>query len=977
MSSPAGLFDGYRILAPPFGAEDGRRLARELFGVDGESTELGSHQDRNFRIVPADGDAVVLKIANPHFGRPSLEMQNAAMGYLAGAGLPFATPRPVPSLDGRLIVPVERDGLEYDVRMVGYLPGEPLTACGHVCPSARVAYGRMAGRIALALAPFDHPAADRVLQWDLKHARAVVDELVRYVADPERLALVDRAMRTHDAAMERLAPQLRVQVIHGDVTDYNVLGERDAAGRLQPTAVIDFGDMTRSFLAGEAAVAAAALAGRDPETALQTIADVVRGFHAELPLSEPELAAVFPLVLGRAASGAVSTEQQAGLEPENRYANDLIDIDWGNLAAVAGIDPALAEAAIRAACGLDPHPGAAGVHAFLRGRRFTPPVDPAGRRLTLADLGVASGSYAFGEWETAEGVARAAGSAPGELSIGRYGEARLHRSVTGDAAEPQTVHLGADVFAAEGEPVRAPLAGMVISVEGDRLTMLLEPDGVPPVYLLFEGIRASAPPGPVSEGERLGEVAPAGGRPLPHLHLQLALADVESLPGWAPPSLRDAWLALCPDPSPLLGIDTAVHEPRASDLLVRRRGVVAGAQRTYFEQPPEMVRGWRNRLYDADGREYLDMVNNVAVLGHSHPAVADAATRQMRLLNTNSRFLLSSITRFAERLAELVPDPLGAVFLVSSGSEANELALRIARTVTGRTDVLAVEGAYHGWTSATFGVSTSPADDPDDPPSWLRVVPQPNPYRGALGTQAAPYADAVRDRAAGAAALISEPVLGNAGGVMPPKGYVEQAYAHVREAGGLCIADEVQVGYGRLGHWFWAFEGQGVVPDIVTVAKATGNGHPLGAVITTREIADAFGDRHSFFSSVGGSPVSCEIGIAVLDTIRDERLQQNARDVGARLRAGLEELAERHALIGAVHGTGLYLGAELVRDHGTLEPATEEAYAICERLRELGVIDQPTADHENVLKVKPPLCISAEDADAFVARLDRVLTEGW
>jgi 4-aminobutyrate aminotransferase-like enzyme/Ser/Thr protein kinase RdoA (MazF antagonist) len=977
MTSPAGLFDGYRILAPPFDPDGGRRLGRELFGVDGDSTELGSHQDRNFKIVTADGRAVVLKVANPHFGRPSLEMQNAAMEYLAGAGLPFATPRPVPSLDGRLIVPVERDGLEYDVRMVGYLPGEPLTACGYVSPSVRVAYGRMAGRIALALAPFDHPAAERVLQWDLKHARAVVDELVRYVSDPERLALVERAMRAHDAAMERLPPQLRVQVIHGDVTDYNVLGERDPAGRLQPTALIDFGDMTRSYLAGEAAVAAAAIAGRDPETALQAIADVIRGFHEELPLTDPELAAVFPLVLGRAASGAVSTEQQAGLEPDNRYANDLIDIDWGNLAAVAGIDPALAEAAIRAACGIDPHPGTARVHAFLAGRRFTPPVDPAGRRLALADLGVGSDRYAFGDWEMPEGVARAAGSAPGELSIGRYGEPRLHRSTTGGVTEPRTVHLGADVFAPEGEPVRAPFGGTVISVEGDRLTMLLEPDGVPPVRLIIEGITASAEPGPLAEGDRLGEVGPAEGRALPHLHLQLALLGVDPVPGWAPPSLRDAWLAICPDPSPLLGIDATAHEERAPDLLVQRRDVVAGAQRTYFEHPPEMVRGWRHRLYDADGREYIDMVNNVAVLGHSHPAVAGAAVRQLRLLNTNSRFLMRSITRFAERLAELVPDPLGAVFLVNSGSEANELALRIARTVTGRTDVLAVEGAYHGWTGVTFGVSTSPADDPDAPPSWLRVVPQPNPYRGTLGAEAGPYADAVRDLAAGAAALISEAVLGNAGGVLPPAGYVEQAYAHVRAAGGLCIADEVQVGYGRLGHWFWAFEGQGVVPDIVTVAKATGNGHPVGAVITTREIAESFGDRHSFFSSVGGSPVSCEVGIAVLDAIRDEHLQENACDIGARLRTGLDELAERHPLIGAVHGTGLYLGVELVRDHETLEPATDEAYAICERLRELGVIDQPTGDFENVLKVKPPLCISAADADAFVARLDRVLTEGW
>jgi 4-aminobutyrate aminotransferase-like enzyme/Ser/Thr protein kinase RdoA (MazF antagonist) len=977
VSAPAGLFDGYRILAPPFDAADGRRLARELFGVDGESQELGSHQDRNFRIDRGNGRSVVLKIANPHFGRPSLEMQNAAMVELAGAGLPFDTPEPVAALDGRLIAQTERDGVEYDVRMVGYLPGEPLTGCRYLAPAVRVAFGRIAGRIALALADFDHPAAGRVLQWDLKHARAVVDELVQYVSSPERLALVERAMRRHDDAIERLAPKLRVQVIHGDVTDFNVLGRRNRAGRLEPVALIDFGDMTRTYLAGEAAVAAAAIAGRDPRTALQSITDVVRGFHAELPLTEAELAAIFPLVLGRAASGAVSTEQQAGLEPGNRYANDLIEVDWGNLAAVAAIDPPLAEAAIRAACGLDPCPAASGVRTFLMGRPFTPPVDAGGRRLALADLGVASERYAHGEWETAEGVSAAAAGGPGELAVGRYGEARLHRARSGGEQEPETVHLGADVFAAEGEEVRAPLAGTVTASDGDRLTLLADPGAAPPFRVILEGLRPDVAEGAVAEGQRLGTVGPAGGRALPHLHVQIAVTDGDPVPGWAPPSLREAWLALCPDPSPLLGIETAVRSDPPAELLARRHAVVAGSQRTFFERPPEMVRGWRNRLYDADGREYLDMVNNVAVLGHSHPAVARAAWRQLRLLNTNSRFLLRSMNRFAERLAALVPEPLGAVYFVNSGSEANELALRIARAVTGRTDVLAVEGAYHGWTGVTFAVSTSPADDPGEPPSWLRVVPQPNPYRGRLGPDAGPYAAAVREAAAGAAALISEPVLGNAGGVLPPAGYLEQAYAHVRAAGGLCIADEVQVGYGRLGEWFWAFESQGVVPDIVTIAKATGNGHPVGAVITTHEIAERFGEQHGFFSSVGGTPVSCEIGIAVLDAIRDEGLQENARAVGARLRAGLEALAERHPVIGAVHGRGLYLGVDLVRDRATLEPAADEAYAICERLRELGVIDQPTGDFENVLKVKPPLCITAADADAYVARLDRVLTEGW
>ena len=235
----------------------------------------------------------------------------------------------------------------------------------------------------------------------------------------------------------------------------------------------------------------------------------------------------------------------------------------------------------------------------------------------------------------------------------------------------------------------------------------------------------------------------------------------------------------------------------------------------------------------------------------------------------------------------------------------------------------------------------------------------------------------MRACAGGAAAFICEPVLGNAGGLLVPPGYLAAAYAHVREAGGLCISDEVQVGYGRLGEWFWAFQQQDAVPDIVTMAKSTGNGQPLGAVATSREIADVFHRNAGFFSSVGGSPLSCRIGLAVLDAIRDERLAENAAAVGAHLRRSLEQLAERHRLIGAVHGTGLYLGVELVRDRDAKTPAKHEAYAICERMLELGVIVQPTGDHENVLKVKPPLCIDAADADLFVATLDRVLAEGW
>jgi 4-aminobutyrate aminotransferase-like enzyme len=546
------------------------------------------------------------------------------------------------------------------------------------------------------------------------------------------------------------------------------------------------------------------------------------------------------------------------------------------------------------------------------------------------------------------------------------------------------VHLGVDVFARVGEPVRSPRDAVAVAAGEGRVTLDVELGDAGRCRLVLDGVEPAAGLSDgVAAGSVVGRIAPRPDRPA-HVHIQLCVEPIDDLPGWCAPAERDAWLGLCPDPSTLIGTAAAAPPPERARLLALRRHAVADAQELYFRDPPRIVRGWRNYLYDEDARPYLDMVNNVAVLGHSHPAVAAAAQRALRTINTNSRFNYDAIARFGERLVELTPEPLDRVFFVSTGSEANDLALRLARAYTGREEVIAVAGAYHGWTTATYAVSTAPYDNPsaaENPPPGLRLVPAADTYRGPIGPDDPEagrlYAEYVRDAAPGAAAFICEPVLGNWGGIFAPDGYLEQAFGHVREAGGVCIADEVQVGYGRLGEWFWAFEQQGAVPDIITIAKSTGNGHPVGAVITTTAIAEAFGRNAGFFSSVGGSPLSCDIGLAVLDVMRDERLQENALRVGTHLRDRLRELAGRHPLIGAVHGHGLYLGAELVRDRPGTTPATEEAYGIGERMRELGVIVQPTGERMNVLKIKPPLCIPLEDADLFADTLDRVLTEGW
>ncbi len=407
----------------------------------------------------------------------------------------------------------------------------------------------------------------------------------------------------------------------------------------------------------------------------------------------------------------------------------------------------------------------------------------------------------------------------------------------------------------------------------------------------------------------------------------------------------------------------------------------------HYEQPLKVVRGSMQYLYDETGREYLDAVNNVCHVGHCHPRVVHAAQEQIALLNTNTRYLYDSLVQYVERLCGAFPEPLSVCYLVCSGSEANDLALRLARAHTNRTDVVVVDGAYHGNTSALVEISPYKYKGPGGAgaPPHVHEVIMPDRYRGPYKDEdgaGEAFAQHVQDaigqahgagRAVGA--FLCEPLMGPAGQIVLPKNYLKAAYAHVREAGGVCVADEVQVGFGRVGTHFWAFETQEVVPDIVTLGKPIGNGHPMAAVITTPEIAASFDTGMEYFNTFGGNPVSCAVGLAVLDVIEEDGLQANALAVGGRLKSRLAALMAQHAAIGDVRGLGLFLGVELVVDRETQEPAADLAARVIEGMKDRGVLIGTDGPLCNVLKIKPPMVFSEANADFLVAMLDQVLAE--
>ena len=601
------------------------------------------------------------------------------------------------------------------------------------------------------------------------------------------------------------------------------------------------------------------------------------------------------------------------------------------------------------------------------------------------------------------------------LGIGRYNEARLlytsdvFKSTDG---ERRTIHIGIDLFMKALSPVFAPLDGVIHSFANNAAPLDYGPaivvqhefdDGRVRFFTLYGHLSEQSLDGlyagmPVKRGDRIASIGapPTNGGWPPHLHFQIicdVLGNEGDFPGVAPASQRDVWLSICPDPNLILGIPENCFPSPLLDsdrILDLRRKHLGPSLSIAYRTPLNIVKGWKQYLYDDEGRAYLDAVNNVAHVGHCHPRVVRAAREQMAVLNTNTRYLHENIARFAERLSATLPDPLSVCFFVCSGSEANELALRLALAHTKGLDIICVDGAYHGNTTSLIDISPYKFDGPGGsgaPPRVHKVI-MPDTYRGpyksgdpSAGEKYAGHVGEVIERIQHSgkrvSAFICESALGCGGQIILPDRYLSEAYRHVRAAGGVCIADEVQTGLGRVGSHFWAFETQGVLPDIVTIGKPLGNGHPLAAVVTTPEIAASFNNGMEYFNTFGGNPVSCAVGLAVLDVIEEERMQENALDVGAYLKSGLEELKNRHPVIGDVRGMGLFLGVELVLDPETLAPGGKQAAYVAERMKQRGILISTDGPRHNVLKIKPPMVFAEANADELIRRFAQILKESF
>lgn len=424
-------------------------------------------------------------------------------------------------------------------------------------------------------------------------------------------------------------------------------------------------------------------------------------------------------------------------------------------------------------------------------------------------------------------------------------------------------------------------------------------------------------------------------------------------------------------------------------LAMRKRLIGQSCKLFYSDNPVKIIRAKGQYLFDENGTRYLDCISNVQHVGHCHSAITKAAAAQMELLNTNTRFLHDNIVTYADRLAATLPPKLCVFYFVNSGSEANDLALRLAQQYTQHEDVIVLDHAYHGHLTSLIDISPYKFRKLTGQKEWVHVAPLPDTYRGMYGADhpspGQAYADTVKElitqvqsEGRKIAAFFAESLPSVGGQIIFPEGYSARVAEYVRSAGGVFVADEVQTGFGRVGTHFWGFQLQGehFCPDIVTMGKPMGNGHPLACVVTTSEIANAFtANGVEYFNTFGGNPVSCAIGLAVLDVIEKENLRENAIRVGEMLKKLLGDLYSKHEIVGDVRGAGLFVGLELVTDRALKTPATKTAGYVVKRLKEDHMVVSTDGPWDNILKFKPPMCFSMDDAYQVTQCIDRILTE--
>lgn len=996
-------------------ATQAEKILLECFEIKGNASPLPGYVDFNFRIKIENEEGYILKISRPDENKKYLDFQQNLLQSIEASDDELIAPQAIKDKNNDLISEVkDEQGETRYVRLLSWVSGRVWSSVNPQLEDFRFSLGEQCGLLTKALQNFDHPEAHYVFEWDVAQSLWTKDQLHLFTNQKKEVIsyFQNRFEASHTSYKE-----LRKSVVHNDPNDNNIIISDDL---INPKAIaaIDYGDAIYTQIINDLAILCAYgnFGHNDP---LNASLAFVKGYHSKFPLLEQEIAHLYNAIAMRLVIIVTRAAMSKIEEPDNEYLWISEQPAWEVLNKWYQVAPEFAHSSFRGACGFTANPNEQKFKDWASKQNFKlselfPTIQK--NEASIIDLSVSSTwmghEKEFNNLELFQfKIEQLQKETPDKILAGGYLEPRpIYTSTEYDRVgnsgrESRSIHLGIDFWLPHKTPVHSLLDGEVIIAVNDKgdkeyggLVVLEHKTETFTFYTLYGHLSVESASNNkkgdiIKKGEQIGLLGnyPENGNWAPHLHFQVMLSMLDykiDFPGVAYVSEMDVWKSICPDPNLLFQLKSLQNKNKTNhnELINYRKKHLGKSLSLQYDVPIEMVRGAGQYLMDSFGRKYLDTVNNVAHVGHENYSVVKAGQEQMALINTNSRYLHENINALAKELIETLPPELNVLHFVNSGSEANELAIRMVKAYNGERDIIASEVGYHGNSNMCIDISSYKFDGKggQGAPEHTHIFPLPDSFRGKYrgentgdeyASEVQKQIENIQKKGRNVGGFIIEPIISCGGQIELPNGFLNKTYQLVREAGGICISDEVQTGCGRMGKTFWGFQLHNVVPDIVTIGKPLGNGHPIAAVACTQEVANRFANGMEYFNTFGGNPVSCAIGAEVIRTVKRDKLQENALQVGEFLKAELNKLSKEFSIIGDVRGQGLFLGIELVDEH--LNPLEAQTNYLANRMKDHGILMSTDGPDHNVLKIKPPIIFTKENAEELIFYLKKIFAEDF
>jgi len=963
---------------------------------------LNSERDKNFLININSKQKYVLKISNSKETIDFLDLQDYVLKKLSKrTSLKKYIPKIIHS---SIKIYSDLMNRKCYVRILTYIDGKMYASVKHDSILEK-SLGILLGNLSKELQNLIKSSAFRKFQWDPSKIKWINKEVLIFKGKNKEILL--KNLKEHNIFVTNNLNKLRFSLTHGDVNNYNlVVNEHKISG------LLDYGDLIYAPTINDLAVSLS-YALMKKNDLYSTLKNIIVSYHGVFQISFDEIFSLMSLVKARLTITVVMAEKQRKKFPDNKYLSISEKDAWNLLYKLDLINPYLLIYLIRDFCKYPILKNFESVNYFLKTNNFSSVLDINLNQINKSIINFTSNSiftknYVHKPVLLSRKINAYLKNNDSEIGIGLYKEKRnvyrgnnyisqLNNKIRRD------LHFGIDIFSKAGTNIRAPLDGKVHILKDNGFkydygpTIILEHkiNSSQKFYTIYghlakDCLKILHVGKKIKKTQIIGRIGnyTINGNWPPHLHFQISLdlmGEKENFPGVSEDIISDLWSKISPDPNLILNIPNSFFQnnEKVKNLLVKRQSLISPSFSLSYKKPLHILEAKKQYFFDDKGRQYLDCVNNISHVGHSHEKIHIAMVKQNLKLNTNTRYLYRIINDYSKKLLDKFPKRLDTIFFVCTGSEANDLAYRIAQNYTNSKDVLVMDNAYHGNTNTLINLSPYKFKGKGGlgKSDYVHIADMPDGLRGKWKysdknwikkyiSQVKSLIDKMYKNKKTLSCFFIESILGCGGQVTLPPKYLQEVLKIIRKKNALCIVDEVQTGFGRVGNYFWGFEEHGIIPDIVTLGKPMGNGHPIAAVVTTKKIANKFNNGMEYFNSFGGNPVSCSVGNAVLDVIENEKLQKHAKNTGDYFIESLNKIKFKFPkLISEIRGRGLFLGIDLISNKKN-KPNKKLAILLVNKMRERGILLSIDGPYHNVIKIKPPMTFNKNNVDLVCFELN-------